>query len=73
MADDTAMLTIEPDEPVVHNVRLQQAYRTTVTLRNNTRNAMELTIRAGVARALGGGAVDGVPRGWAYDARGPTR
>ena len=47
MADDTAMLTIEPDEPVVHNVRLQQAYRTTVTLRNNTRNAMELTIRAG--------------------------
>ena len=41
------MLTIEPDEPVVHNVRLQQAYRTTVTLRNNTRNAMELTIRAG--------------------------
>ena len=25
-----------------------------------------------VARALGGGAVDGVPRGWAYDARGPT-
>ena len=47
MADDDAMLTMEPDEPVIHNVRLQQAYRTTVTLRNNTRNAMELTIRAG--------------------------
>ena len=41
------MLTVEPDEPVIHNVRVQHAYRTTVTLRNNSRNALELTIRAG--------------------------
>ena len=47
MADDDAMLTVEPDEPVIHNVRVQHAYRTTVTLRNNSRNALELTIRAG--------------------------
>jgi hypothetical protein len=47
MADDDAMLTVEPDEPVIHDVRVQHAYRTTVTLRNNSRNALELTIRAG--------------------------
>ena len=41
------MLTVEPDEPVIHDVRVQHAYRTTVTLRNNSRNALELTIRAG--------------------------
>ena len=32
---------------VRYNVRLHQAYRTTVTLRNDTRNALELTVRAG--------------------------
>ena len=41
------MLTVEPEEPVIHDVRLQQAYRTTVTLRNHSRNALELTVRAG--------------------------
>ena len=25
MADDDAMLTVEPDEPVIHNVRVQHA------------------------------------------------
>ena len=28
------MLTVEPAEPVIYNVRLHQAYRTTVTLKN---------------------------------------
>eukprot|EP00227_Mantoniella_beaufortii_P014425 CAMPEP_0197602772 /NCGR_PEP_ID=MMETSP1326-20131121/37849_1 /TAXON_ID=1155430 /ORGANISM="Genus nov. species nov., Strain RCC2288" /LENGTH=169 /DNA_ID=CAMNT_0043170185 /DNA_START=329 /DNA_END=835 /DNA_ORIENTATION=+ len=41
------MLTIEPAEAVIHGVRLHVAYRATVTLRNNSRNALELTIRAG--------------------------
>ena len=41
------MLTVEPEEPHIHNVRIQHAYRTTVTLRNNSRNALELSIRAG--------------------------
>ena len=47
MSDPHAMLTVEPEEPVIHDVRLQQAYRTTVTLRNHSRNALELTVRAG--------------------------
>ena len=47
MADDDAMLTVEPEEPEIHHVRVQHAYRTTVMLRNNSRNALELTIRAG--------------------------
>ena len=42
-----AMLVVEPAEPCIYNVRLHQAYRTTVTLRNDTRNALELTVRAG--------------------------
>jgi hypothetical protein len=41
------MLTVEPAEPVIYNVRLHQAYRTTVTLKNQSRNALELAIRAG--------------------------
>ena len=41
------MLVVEPAEPCIYNVRLRQAYRTTVTLRNDTRNALELTVRAG--------------------------
>ena len=41
------MLVVEPAEPCIYNVRLHQAYRTTVTLRNDTRNALELTVRAG--------------------------
>jgi len=40
-------LVVEPAEPCIYNVRLHQAYRTTVTLRNDTRNALELTVRAG--------------------------
>ena len=42
------MLVVEPAEPCIYNVRLHQAYRTTVTLRNDTRNALELTVRAGI-------------------------
>jgi len=41
------MLIIEPAEPILYSVRLHQAYRTTVTLKNQSRNALELTIRAG--------------------------
>lgn len=40
-------MVVEPAEPCIYNVRLHQAYRTTVTLRNDTRNALELTVRAG--------------------------
>ena len=47
MADHDDMLTVEPEEPVIHDVKVQHAYRTTVSLRNNTRNALEVSIRAG--------------------------
>lgn len=41
------MIEITPREPEIRGVRLHHAYRASVTLRNLTRNALELTVRAG--------------------------